>query len=388
MNESRSEAWRSARDAVCVAVDALLDGARELDVDDWSSVVHERLASLGRVCGADLAPAVTTSAEHVRAGLECIRRDWRATEREEVEARLVVDGAVAHLRRAMKMQAALHGKAREMRRKADELLESCESASVEGVCLAATEMRAIGEGRSADAVPPRQLERAASSSLITAENGRPRTLDAKARSGTLWAAGSASIQQKNGEATTPTLGRHKSVRARSESTSALAASPPTDQRMRDAEAKLHAAKRELQRSKETEQLAREGMLCTSCRIRGMARACTECWDGQCLDVKCAGLYTLRSVGETKQRFICKTCIGVLRAKIVASRAETLDGKARLPAVHTELEADNPMFLAAQMRRRQVELDGGDWSEGDDYEIPVAVEEDDPFDDFSWTGDDK
>jgi hypothetical protein len=190
-----------------------------------------------------------------------------------------------------------------------------------------------------------------------------------------------------------------------------------NQSEREGLAKLENARLLLSKSKEVEIKARDGALCSSCRVRRLLQPCTECWEGQCADVACAGLYTLKSLGETQKRLICKRCIEKLKSRALASRAETHDGKARLPAMADQPpivtgvvaassppaappsgEADNPMFLAAQMRRRPAGPAGRTEASDDEPTNPMfnrrrgkepdeqtAVDQDDPFDDFSWTG---
>ena len=263
------------------------------------------------------------------------------------------------------------------------------------------------------------LSPSASSTALTPPVSPPAT---KGRSGSVWSATPSPQVERKSAAATPTLGRHKTNDAAVAAAATLfvttipgTETPPlsrSEQSEREGLAKLENARLVLSKSKELEHRAKEGALCSSCRARSVFQPCTECWEGQCADVACAGLYTLKSLGEAAKRLICKRCIEKLKQRAVASRAETHDGKARPPAksdspnqqpppraAAAAAEADNPMFLAAQMRRRPAgpaaeAADEGEATNpmfnagrrrGKEPEPEVAVDQDDPFDDFSWTG---
>jgi hypothetical protein len=217
----------------------------------------------------------------------------------------------------------------------------------------------------------------------------------KQRSGSVWsAAQSPQIERRASASATPTLGRHKTSQPE---TPPVFARSPSEQVEKDALVKSESAKLYLQRAKETENLGKEGILCSSCNLRTMSRPCSECWEGQCVDVVCAGLYTLKSLGESQKRLICKRCIEKLKQIAVASRSETADGKARLPIASkspdpimsnkTEQDdgADNPMFLAAKMRRNRRRGDEEEEERRAEASVGQPEDQDDPFDDFSWTG---
>lgn len=151
----------------------------------------------------------------------------------------------------------------------------------------------------------------------------------------------------------------------------------------------------------------------------MAKPCTQCWEGKCLDAVCVGLFTLKSLGENEQRFICRPCIEVrtfrplyvipfshfsplfcqvIRKQITQAKANNsggggastnADGDANKPASAAVASGggandENPMFKAAQMRRK---ANGPGGRRGVEEQETKAGDDQDPFEDFSWDGED-
>ena len=124
-------------------------------------------------------------------------------------------------------------------------------------------------------------------------------------------------------------------------------------------------------------------LCFACKLRPISGPCSECLEGVCVDVACAGLYQLKSLGETQKRVICKRCIEKLKQKANANRtAASGSASATVPSNMPSDGADNPMFLAAAARRRNRNRDDSDNEDAPKKE-GQPEDQDDPFADCRW-----
>lgn len=176
----------------------------------------------------------------------------------------------------------------------------------------------------------------------------------KQRSGSVWSA-SPQVERK-ASSPTPTLGRHKIPQSPS-----LARSPSEP---------LKAA---------------VASLCSSCNLRAVCGPCSECGEGQCVNVACAGLYMLKSLGETQKRVICKRCVEKLKQVAATTRAAQSAPSSDAKGGEEEDGADNPMFLAARRRRNKAGADS-DNETGNAKKEGQPEDQDDPFENFSWDDD--